>query len=193
MKTGQDQVAHWVAREILPHEARLRIALRRQWRGAVDVDDVIQEAYCRLAALERVDHIDNPLAYFRRTVHAAAVDLLRSTNKNVISMTENDWFDVLDERPSADRQLEGAQELGRVDRMLGGLTEIARRVIELRRLEGLSQRETAERLGVSENVVENHIARGIRRVLSIMAQEDAEAIDGEDEREEARIGKYRSQ
>jgi RNA polymerase sigma-70 factor (ECF subfamily) len=76
MRKQHDIVARWVAREILPHEGRVRAWLSRQWRGAIDIDDVVQEAYCRLSALASVDHIENPLAYFRRTAHAAAVDAI---------------------------------------------------------------------------------------------------------------------
>lgn len=194
MRSDHDIVARWVAREILPHEGRVRIWLASRWRGAVDVDDIVQEAYCRLSALTSIAHIENPLAYFRRTAHASAVDILRQTTaKNILSMTENDWFDVLDESPSADRAMEATEEWGRVNSVLATLSDTCRQVIELRRIEGLSQRDTAERLGVSENVVENNIVRGIKRVLAIMAHQDAEAVGDEDKREVARIGKYGSQ
>ena len=192
MRRQHDIVARWVAREILPHEGRVRAWLTRQWRGAVDVDDILQEAYCRLSGLRSVDHIENPLAYFRRTAHAAAVDAIRQRTKNIVSMTEIDWFDVLDESPSADRVVQGAQELARVGKLLAGLSDSCRRVIEMRRIEGLSQRETAERLGVSENVVENHIIRGIRRVLAAMAEQDADAGEDAEKQEEVRIDKLRS-
>lgn len=194
MRSDHDIVARWVAREILPHEGRVRIWLASRWRGAVDVDDIVQEAYCRLSALTSIAHIENPLAYFRRTAHASAVDILRQTTaKNILSMTENDWFDVLDESPSADRVMEATEEWGRVNSVLATLSDTCRQVIELRRIEGLSQRDTAERLGVSENVVENNIVRGIKRVLAVMAHQDAEAVGDEDKREVARIGKYGSQ
>jgi len=194
MPDKRDIVAQWVAREILPQEGRVRAWLFRQWRGAVDADDIIQEAYCRLSGLASVDHIENPLAYFRRTAHAAAVDLLRqSAEKNIVSVTESDWFDVLDESPSADRAVEAAQELRRIDGLLATLSDTCRRVIELRRIEGLSQRETAERLGVSENIVENNIVRGIRRVLAMMADQDVDPGEDAEKQEVARIGKLRSQ
>lgn len=170
MADERDSIAAWVAREILPHEGAVRGWLARRWRNAIDADDVIQEAYCRLSALTSVQHIDNPLAYFRRTVHAAAVDAVqRAYGKNVISMMETEWFNVVDEEPLADRSAAASQELGRVNGLLSKMSYTCQRVIELRRIEGLSQKETASRLGVSENVVENHIVRGLRRILSAMA------------------------
>lgn len=193
MAKDSDIVARWVAGEILPHEGRVRSWLTKQWRGVVNIDDVIQEAYCRLSSLKSVDHIENPLAYFRRTAHAAAVDALRaSSSKNLVSMTEIDWFDVRDESPSVERCMEGAQELNRVGQALSSLSETGRQIIRLRRIDELSQRETAERLGVSENVVENNIVRGIKRVLAALAQQDADIETKADDQEDARIGKLGS-
>ncbi|MET4898675.1 sigma-70 family RNA polymerase sigma factor [Sphingomonadaceae bacterium jetA1] len=181
MDEERDAIALWVAREILPCERSVRLWLARRWRGVVDVDDVIQEAYCRLSSLNSVAHITNPPAYFRRTVHAVATDAARQTyGKKVIPMTEFDFSNVLDEGPSADRAIAASQELGRVHALLSKMSETCRRVIVLRRIEGLSQKETASRLGVSEHVVENHIARGLKRMLNEIAEQDGPQIDEED-------------
>jgi len=191
MDTSPDNIPRWVAREILPHEGRVRAWLTRRWRGAINTDDVIQEAYCRLSSLKSVEHIENPLAYFRRTAHAAAADATQDSKKNFAPMTETSFFEVWDESPSVDRCMEGKQELDRVGRALSGLSETVRRVIELRRIEGLSQKETARQLGVSENVVENSMVRGIRRVLALMAEQDADD-EITNEQEDARVGKLGS-
>lgn len=198
MPKSNNIIARWVAREILPHEGKVRAWLSFQWRSSIDIDDTIQEAYCRLATLESVDHIDHPVAYFRRVAHAAAVDSVRQTNKNnIVSMTEIEWFDVIDDRPTAERILEGKHELDRVNALFASLSETCQRVIQLRRIEGLSQKETAERLGVSENVVENNIVRGIRRVLKIMVEQDGAPLGHQPEPEQkkqevVRVGTFRS-
>ena len=180
MNEKRDIIAVWIAQEILPYEGGVRRWLARRWRGAIDADDVIQEAYCRISALSSVDHIDNPVAYFRRTVHASAVDAIRRTYpKNIISMTENEWFEVLDEEPLADRAIAASQDLGRFSVLLSKVSQTCQRVIELRRIEGLSQKETANRLGVSEHVVENHISRGLRQMLRAMVDQDEQ--DNEEE------------
>src|SRR3546814_3068072 len=59
MHQNSDIIA-WIAREIIPHEVAIRKWLARRWSHVIDVDDVIQEAYCRIANLASVDHIDNP-------------------------------------------------------------------------------------------------------------------------------------
>jgi RNA polymerase sigma-70 factor (ECF subfamily) len=53
--------------------------------------------------------------------------------------------------------------------MIDTLPPRCREVVRLRRIEGLSQRETAERLGLSENVVEKEIRRGEQAVMTYRA------------------------
>jgi len=175
MNGERDIITAWIAREIVPHEGAMRKWLARRWRGAVDAEDVIQEAYCRLAGLAQVDHIDNPAAYFHRTVHTAATDMARRAGgNNLVSVSQDDWFGVIDNRPLQDRTLEAREELRRVNMLLSNLSDTCRRVIELRRIEGLTRKETSERLGVSENEVKNLLVRGLQKVLKSMAEQDAE-------------------
>ena len=46
--------------------------------------------------------------------------------------------------------------------LIAGMPEQARQAFVLRRIHALPQREIARRMGISENTVEKHIARGIR-------------------------------
>jgi RNA polymerase sigma-70 factor (ECF subfamily) len=55
--------------------------------------------------------------------------------------------------------------LNKVLAIMANLPAPYRRVIELRRIEGLSQKETAMRLGVTEKTVENGLARGLKALL----------------------------
>lgn len=178
MNEERDRIAARVADEILPHEGLVRNWLQRRWGSAIDIDDVIQESYCRIAALASIDHIDNLRSYFFRTVHAVATDIMRRAKvANLNRLTEIEWENVIDERPSADRMVEATQKLERVNEMLSKLTWTCRRVIELRRVEGLSQKDTALLLGISESVVENHIARGLKSVLEATADQDPSATE----------------
>ena len=174
MAEGSDKVAAWIACEIVPHEAAVRRWLRRRWRQAIDIEDVIQEAYCRLANLSTVDHISNPAGYFHQTAHAVATDIMRRAGIiEFTPMTQIEWSHVMDSEPAADRVVEACQELERVNSLLSHLSDTCRKVIILRRVEGLSRKETAERLGVSENDVKNHLVRGLQKVMSAMTQQDA--------------------
>jgi RNA polymerase sigma factor (sigma-70 family) len=124
-----------------------------------------------------------------------AIDTMRRTGIiNFIPMTENQWVNVIDDQPLADRALEGDQELDRVSVLLSKLSDTCRRAIILRRIDGLSQRETAERLGVNESDVRDHLVRGLQKVLKAVAEQDADAGGDKrksDEQEVELIGKHR--
>lgn len=176
MTAQRDSIARWVAREILPHETAARGWLARRYGPSLDVDDVVQEAYCRLAALESVAHIENGRAYFFTTIRSIAMDTFRRGKvAGEKAVTEIELHGVEDDYPRADRAAEARQELLRIDGFLSTVSLTCRRVIELRRLHGLSQRETAQRLGISEHSVENHVTRGIRRVMKMLADEDRDS------------------
>ena len=63
-------------------------------------------------------------------------------------------------------------------RAFDSLSEKCRNVVWLRRVEGLSQRETARRLGVREGAVESQLARGVR----VLAQAVFGLAEGADPR-----------
>lgn len=172
MSAERNEISAWIAREILPHEAQVRAWLRRRWRTVGDVDDIIHDAYCRVARLPSVDHIDNPRAYFYRTVHNIVVDLANSVKMIPhISVSQNDYFAVMDNEPPVDRALEAVEELKWVMELLNTLSPTHRKVILLRRVEGLSRKETAQRLQISENEVKNFLVRGLRKISKRMSEQ----------------------
>ncbi|MGF7151498.1 DNA-directed RNA polymerase specialized sigma24 family protein [Sphingomonas zeicaulis] len=52
-----------MATHVLPCEWKVRAWLSRR-TSPEDVDEIIQDAYCRIAKLDDVSHIDRPDAYF---------------------------------------------------------------------------------------------------------------------------------
>jgi RNA polymerase sigma-70 factor (ECF subfamily) len=173
LQDGRARIVAWLGREILPHEADVRAWLRRSLAAAGDVDDVIQEAYCRLAGLAGVDHIENPRAYFFQTARSVALEQLRRARVvRIDTVTEIDALNVELDEPSPERIAGGRRELARVRGLIAALPERCRRIFEMRKIEGLSQREIARRMGVSENVVENESVRGLRAILAALAETD---------------------
>src|SRR5690606_10287892 len=101
---------------------------------------------------------------------------------------------VIDDEPLPDRNLETRQEFERVTGLLAMLSDTCRKVIEWRRVEGLSRNESAQRRGVSENDVKNHLVRGLQKITGAMAEQDArssgDALATVERKDEA-IGKRR--
>lgn len=157
---------------MLPHERDVRAWLRRARANPEDIDDIVQEAYCRLAALASIAHIANGRAYFFQTVRNIAAERVRRARVVRIDYaTEIDALNILDNEPSAERVVDSRRELHRVQGLIEGLPERCREVFKLRRIHGLSQREVAHRLKVTEHVVEALTARGLRLILVALAED----------------------
>lgn len=176
VSNSREAIIDWVALQILPHEAHVRVWLKRTMRQPGDVDDVIQEAYCQIAQLDSISHIRNARAYFFTT--ARSIVLQRVRRERVVkieAMTDIDALRIVDEEPSPERVTGARRELERVLELIATLPMAYRQVIELRRIHGLSQKETARQLGVTETVVENNSVRGLRMVLKALAGDTANA------------------
>lgn len=163
--------AIWLAQHVLPHEPGLRRWLRRRTPAGMDVDDIIQETYAKLAMLAEVDHIAAPKAY----VYQTALSLIlqegrRSHAKQIDKDVEIALLTTASPEPLQDQQAEAKQELARVYDAIAGLPDKCREVFVLRKVDGLSQREIAERLNLSESTVEKHIGRGIRMLIEIFGR-----------------------
>ena len=171
LKQSRAEIVAFVGGQILPHEADVRAWLRRTGSLPADIDDVIQETYCRLAALDSVSHIASGRAYFFRTARNIAIEKIRRARiVRIDCVTEIDALNVIDDEPSPERVVAGRRELGRVQQLIEELPERCRQIFTLRRIHGLSQKEIAARLGVTENVVETQSARGLRLILRALSE-----------------------
>jgi RNA polymerase sigma-70 factor (ECF subfamily) len=156
----------WIAREILPHEGDVRKWVRRFGANGVDEDDVIQEAYCRLAGLRDIERVKSARAYFFTAVRNIILEQLRRGRVvHIDNVAEIDRLHIVADEPSPERNFSGREELAKVQRLIAGLPERCRMIFTMRKVEGLSQREIAQRMGVTENVVEKEVAKGLRILL----------------------------
>ena len=53
------EIVAWVGSNVVPHEADLRLRLRRMRIPEQEIGDVIQDAYLRIAQLDSVAHIQS--------------------------------------------------------------------------------------------------------------------------------------
>lgn len=163
-----------MGREILPHERDLRLWLQRRLVAAADVEDIVQECYCRLAQLPDVTHVTMPRAYlFTMARNLAQRQQKRARVVRIEAMTDAGDVEWESDLPSPERVAAARQELGRVQAALATLSERARRIFVMRKVEGLSQKEIAQTLGVSEAVVENEASRSLRTVLKLLTEPQA--------------------
>jgi len=156
----------WIVAAFLPFEAEVRRWLRHSMRGRYDESDIIQEAYYRIWRGADHEQIDAPRSYFFQVVRNILLEQIRRDQVVQISaLTEIDVQGIPCETPGADRVWAGRSRLAIVQRLIQELPARCRDVVSMRKIEAKSQRETASLLGVSENVVEKEVARGLRHLL----------------------------
>ena len=171
---SREEIVAWVGGQVLPHEADVRAWLKRVAVAPSQIDDVIQDAYCKIAALSNVRHIENGRAYFFTTARNIMLgQMRRSRIVRIDAMTEMEMLRLADSEPSPERAAAGRRDLERIQALIQALPDKCRTIFELRRIQGVSQREIARQLGVTENVVEAQSARGLKLILQ--ALENAEA------------------
>jgi RNA polymerase sigma factor (sigma-70 family) len=176
--TALDQ---WFAAEILPHEGLLLRYLTRVWRNSAEVFDLRQDIYVRVYESARSTLPTTPKAFLFATARNLMTDRIRHSRVVFIDSTPDfNVLDVLIDEVSPERRLSARQELRMLARAFDSLSEKCRSVVWLRRVEGLSQRETAQRLGLHEGAVESQLARGVR-VLALAVFGSADGVDARDD------------
>lgn len=162
MKPVSKQRAAWLGQRIFPHEAELRVWLSRRTLSGIEVDDVVQETYAILAGMESTDHIRDPRTYmFEVAKSVVLLALRRSRIITIDAVAEAEALQIPANEPGPETIAADRQELGRVAALIAGLPARCREVFILRKVQGLSQRQVAERLGLSESTIEKHLIKAL--------------------------------
>lgn len=153
----------WFVAEILPHEAALMRYLHRVWPNRSEASDLCQEIYIRVYESAGRDLPRMPKSFLFATARNLLTDLVRRDRVVSIDYTADiAALNVLVDEISPEERLSSRQELRRLADALDSLSDQCRAVIWLRRVEGLSQREAAQRLGIDEGALEGYMSRGVR-------------------------------
>jgi len=160
----------WIAKEVVPHERDVRQWLRRSSLRSVDADDVVQEAYARIAAAApQLASVREPRAYFFTVVRNIALEQMRRARVTPIAaVADLQSSFVVDERAGPEQIAADRDELKHVFETIQRLPDKLRQVLLMRRVEGLPQREIARRLGVPESTIEKRSAKALRLLLAEM-------------------------
>jgi RNA polymerase sigma-70 factor (ECF subfamily) len=162
----------WLARHILPHEAALREQLVR-WRlpDDLEADDVVQECYSRLAAMESVAEIQNPRSYFFSIARTTILmHLRRSRVVPIRTVDDLDSFNVILDEPSPEEQASDREQLHLLALAVAKLPDPGRKAFLLRAIDELSHREIGERLGMTGNAVQKSLSKTIQMLGNLLGR-----------------------
>jgi len=158
----------WLARNVLPHEPLIRARLRPIYVQDLDIDDVIQEMYARILSVAALETIRYPLQYAILTAKSIIIDHIRHSKVvSIISSGSLEQLNIAFPEVNAEERMEFQEEIQDIANALAQLPTACRETLILRRIEGLSQRETAQRLKISEKTVEKHMARAVWMLIKL--------------------------
>ena len=165
----REALRRWFCAEILPFEGSLTRYIRRHWSNEAEVADLRQEIYVRVmeGAANQLPLQPKPFLFVTARNH-----LINCAKRGQIIMFES----VLDLEASTvpfdpitpERIHSAREEIRRLYAALDRLPPRSREVVLLRKIEGLSQREVAERLGLNVGTVEQYLVHGMRALVDLM-------------------------
>lgn len=147
---------------------RYAIKLARQPEEA---EELVQEAYARLFALDDWSSIANPHAFTMRIIRNLAIERFRRAE--VVRIDQSAAIaslDIADHAPTPDVVAMDRSELHRVAEVMQDMPPRMREAIYLRRIEGLPPAQVAEKMNISVSTVETHIKRALRLLITGLAR-----------------------
>jgi RNA polymerase sigma-70 factor (ECF subfamily) len=162
----------WFVREILPLEGALTRYLRRNWRDAADLPDLRQEVYVRVYESARGRLPEQPQAFLFASARNLLIDRARRAQiVSIETLADLELSDHAVDELTPERHAGGRGELRLLQQALDELPQRCREVVSLRKIDGMSQREVAQHMGIQEATVEKQISKGIRALAdSLLAK-----------------------
>lgn len=161
----------WFETEIVVHERSVRAYLRMKFPQLTDLDDLIQETYLRILRADARHPIQPSRALFFTVARNLALDLCRRrTVVSMRSLEEGAAPFVYTAEPDAAEHASSDNDHALVSSAIAALPERMREVVELRKLRGLSHREIAARLGISERTSMAHMNAALAKVRQYLLE-----------------------
>ena len=164
-----EELNAWFVREVLPLERALTSFVRRNWRVPEDVFELRQDIYEHALIGARKALPQNTRAY----VYTVARNHLINQAKRARIVAIETIAD-LDAVPrnidmfEAERALTARDELRRAKEGIDKLPPKCREVVILHKVDGLTDREAAEALGVSIETVRRQVKLGMKALIDHM-------------------------
>lgn len=164
MDSDREARRAWFRREVLPHEAELRLYAERVARpGETEADDLVHDTLTKMFALPNWEEVDAPVAFAKRMLRNLALDAARRSKVVVFGAAPpEDHLLIPDDAPDAEATVIARDELRRLVEIIKELPPQCRRVFTLRNVYGLSPPQVAEQLALSVSTVEKHLQNGLR-------------------------------
>lgn len=139
--------------------------IRRRFQGSQFARDVVHDVCLQLLEKPPQQPVHLPFAFLRRASFNRAIDRRRADSiRNTYVEVNSEVLDLHVHELDGAAVLDFEQQLEALLAIIDALPARARQVFLLHRIHGVPQREIAEALGVSANMVTQHFARAMRTI-----------------------------
>ncbi len=153
---------HSLTRLVETHYEELKRFIQRRTGSSSTASDIVQETWLR-AARHSSKVPDNPLGYLYRIASNLLLDKLRQDKAHGRHLSDvTPAEDTECPRVAPDEAARISQELELLVEAVRDLPDKCREVFLLYRGDGLTMREIAQRLDISESTVEKHVAKALQ-------------------------------
>ena len=161
-----------VERLFAEHRGALQSFFRRRIRSKADAADMAQEVYVRMLRISNQGAIRNPVLYLYTVANNLVKEhaVLDRRQASGIDIEEVATHEQLETLPAFDGELDTAQRVARLQVVLEQLRPRWQAAVELRFTHGLSYREIAIRLGVSQQMAKRYVAQALLHCRRRMAR-----------------------
>ncbi|NIJ49095.1 RNA polymerase sigma factor [Rhizomicrobium electricum] len=167
--SSKEDLDGWFLREVMPLDAMLRRYIARSWREVSERSDLLQDIYTRVYVSAQRERPVAVKPFLFAVARNLIIDKVRHVGSvPVESLAEVPDLDVIDDEPSPEQKILAQEEFERVQCAINNLPPRCRDVLILRRVERISQREVAVRLGITEQIVEYQLAKAMRLLTSAL-------------------------
>jgi RNA polymerase sigma-70 factor (ECF subfamily) len=140
---------------------KARSVVLRRGIAPEDADDIVQEAFARLAAYTRAHELRSQEAFLVNAAVNISRDQLRRQRKAPFDPAAIDFDLIADSAPRLDEVVRAQERLRRAAVGIEQLNPRARRILLAQRVEGLTFPQIAQREAMSVAAVEKQLARAV--------------------------------
>lgn len=149
----------------------LRRYLTRLLGNTTEAQDVAHDAYLRVYPSEQKSPAAQPEALLYVTARRLAINKLKRRSISPFARGPIDLDTAPSHSPGVAQQVMARQELSLLETAMAELPPGCRAVLLLRKIELLSHREIADRLGIAVSTVEKQHARALRLLRAALPAE----------------------